>query len=199
MQPHTVVLFCLELYLDLLAILENCITKINTADATCHQYNNGPLSIRSCDILVILHTGYEHLIASLCLPLLEYLHTNNSIYWKVTWVSHWFWGENNTCRKNIFNVNFTPESRGGIAEWLLPKKKKKNRRCWVYNMGWVSTAEFMKDKESKISWGRAQELDSGHIPTSGWEIKLLKRDVQKGGLRSCNVTARLGEVGNGRS
>lgn len=66
-------------------------------------------------------------------------------------------------------------------------------------MGWVSTAESVEDKESKISWGRAQELDSGHIPTSGWEIKLLKRDGQKGGLRPYNVAARLREVGNRRS
>lgn len=84
---HCGTLFCLELYLDFLAILENYTTKINTAEASCHQYNNEPLSIWSCNILVILlHTGYEHLIASL----FEYLLINNRfIYWKVSWVSHW--------------------------------------------------------------------------------------------------------------
>lgn len=62
--------------------------------------------------------------------------------------SHWVAGGggwNNTCRKNTANMNYIPESKGGLHNVSATEKGG----GWVHNTGWVRTADCVKAKPSR--------------------------------------------------
>lgn len=131
----TMLFFCSELYLRLLAILGNYATQSGSADATAPaqaRSHAAPAAVTG----VAVPTRFAGL-----LPLEPYIPTAESFILKRL-ICPMFYaysftlscgggGWNNTCRKNTANMNYIPESKGGLHNVSATEKGG----GWVHNTG----------------------------------------------------------------